>query len=245
MRASSRSFLAFFTILAGTALAGSIASVGCGGSVDEPPAQPDTAPVDTGITIIDSTADTGTTMMDAEKTYDVPGSLFDATIPDVAFEGGKTSGGCYACTLSKCKSEVEVCDKDPRCRGLFLCLVTECGGSTMDFGCAFGCGAKFDVSSLTDPVVGKAQAVGTCVQNKCADDCPAGAMMGDAGKTDAAKADAVTTDVASESGMAFMSSAGPAGGAKSYHMDPELGAALLEISRQMAGREDLVRAFSH
>lgn len=256
MRARTNPWLAVLTILAGGALAVSFSTVGCGGGVEQTPATTDTGGADTGITIVDSTKpDTGTPMMDSEKTYDVPGSLFDATVPDVEFEGGKTSGGCYACTLDKCKSEVEVCDKDPRCRGLFLCVLTECAGSFTDFGCAAGCAFKFDVTGLSDPVIGKAQAVGNCVQNKCSDKCPNPPMAGDAGsdapKTDAPKpADAVSDgETGAMGGMGFKF-AGSAGGAKDLQsVDPRVVEVLMSIAATFEAapeaRDQMIQLFKH
>lgn len=247
MRARTKPFLAFFTILAGAALAGSVTSVGCGGSVDEQPAQPDTAPVDTGITIIDTTpADTGTPMMDSEMTYDVPGSLFDATVPDVVFEGGKTSGGCYACTLDKCKAEVAECDKDPRCRGLFLCVLTDCAGSFTDFGCAAGCAFKFGVTGLSDPIIGKAQAVGGCVNMQCSAECPAPPAMGDGGMDGSAVSDAMKAEVG---GSGFKSSLPSAGGAKDLQtIDPKVVEVLMDLGNSFhtpAARDEMAKHFSH
>ncbi len=235
-------FLAFFTVVAGAALAASVTSVGCGGSVDEPTAQPDTAPVDTGITIIDTTpADTGTPMKDSEVTYDVPGSLFDASVPDVVLDGGKTSGACYGCTLDKCKTEVAECDKDARCRGLFLCVLTDCAGSFTDFGCAAGCAFKFGVTGLSDPIIGKAQAIGTCVQNKCTAECPAPPMMGDGG----APSDAMKTEVG---GMGFKSSLPSAGSKNLQSVDPKVVDVLMDLGNSFhtpAARDEMAKHFSH
>ena len=183
-------------------------------------------------------------LVDSEMTYDVPGSLFDASIPDVAFEGGKTAAGCYGCALKSCKSEAEACDADPRCRGLFLCVVTDCAAAFTDFACALGCAGKFGVTGLGDPVIGKVQTLGTCVQGKCAADCPSvpdGGMMGGDAPSD------VKTD--GMSGMSFKF-AGPGGGAKDLQsIDPKVGDVLMNVAATFrslpASRAELVQHFTH
>lgn len=174
-------------------------AVGCGGKSQDGPELPpeDTGAVDTGIAVIEAGKDSGGTDTGAAKdTGDVPGSLFDATLPDIAFEGGKTVGGCYDCTKTQCKDELTKCDADPRCRGLTLCILVECGGSTTDTTCLFGCALKYDVTSPTDPVASLALGVANCTQSKCTDKCP---TAPDAGAD--AKAD-VKTDGASVEGGA-------------------------------------------
>ncbi len=178
-------------------------TVGCGSKTEE-------APAETGVVIVDSTSpdtrpvDTGTAPVDSEMQYDVPGSLFDATIPDVVFEGGKTAQGCYDCTTDKCKAQLQECDKDARCRGVLLCVLVDCAGKFTDQACVIGCAFGFGVMSLSDPIVGKLQTVAACNQSNCADVCPA--APGDAGPApdtkpaadaaDSAIADSTATDSA-------------------------------------------------
>lgn len=180
-------WLAVLTMFAGSALIVSSTTVGCGGKTDEP----GTAPADTGISIVtdagaDSTADTTTpkdtapVVEDTAEAFDVPGSIYDAVFPDVVFEGGKSTATCVACAGKECKKELDACDADPRCRGLLLCVLTDCAGSFTDFSCAAGCAFKFGVSGLGDPVIGKVQDVGTCINSKCTADCPS-APGGDGG----------------------------------------------------------------
>jgi len=208
----SNSWLAVLTMLAGGVFAVAVTTAGCGGKTDEPGT---TAPEDTGVVIVtdagaDTSApkDTSTPMVDSAETYDVPGSIYDAVFPDVVFEGGKSTGTCVACAGKECKKELDTCDADPRCRGLLLCVLTDCAGSFTDFSCAAGCAFKFGVSGLGDPVIGKVQDVGTCINAKCTADCPA--APGDAGapKVDAstadAKADATSTDGGSAETGAYM-----------------------------------------
>ncbi|MBI2389058.1 MAG: hypothetical protein HYV09_05515 [Deltaproteobacteria bacterium] len=244
----SNPWLAVVSVLAGGALAVAASTAGCGGKTDDPGV---TGPVDTGVTIVDSSAtdtgavkDTYTPPVDAEKTYDVPGSLFDAVIPDVVFEGGKTAGQCVACAGTQCKSEVEACDKDPRCRGLFLCVLTRCGASSTDYMCLLGCAGEYDVSSPSDPVVGKAMNVADCARTKCASECPA--PPGDGGAGDA-KADAKSdaTGDAAETGayMIFPSGAKPA-----MSIDPRVLEVLQSVSDAFANaelREGAIQELSH
>lgn len=220
MRARTNPWLALITIITGASIAVA-ATPGCGSKTDEGNVTPNP---DTGLSIQDDTsvkdttpADTGSTVVDSDKQYDVPGSLFDAVIPDVTFDGGKTAAGCFDCTTDKCKAEVEACDADPRCRGLVLCAMTDCAGSFSDYGCLFGCASKFDVMGTSDPIIPKAMAVGQCVQKECSAACPlppdSGMMGGDA------KAD--TKDAVSDSmdGSAFMIF--PNGGS-AKHVDPKV-----------------------
>lgn len=248
MRAGSNRWLALLTILGGAVVAVGLSASGCGGSVDEPATTADTGAADTGsITVVDSSKpDTGTVMTDSAMEYDVPGSLFDATVPDVVFEGGKTAGGCYGCVLDKCKKEVETCDKDPRCRGLFLCLLTDCAGSFTDVGCAFGCAAKFGVMSASDPVIGEVQPLGTCAQNKCSADCPAPPEAGP--PSDAPKE--ASSDAPSDTkvdGSAFMIYPDKSG--KNMSIDPRVGEILMSVVARFDGlptvRDELIHQFSH
>jgi hypothetical protein len=256
MRARSNRWLALLTILSGAVVAVGLTASGCGGSVDEPgTSNPDTGSDTGSITVVDTAkADTGTVMSDSEMMYDVPGSLFDATVPDVVFEGGKTAAGCYGCALSSCKKEAEECDKDPRCRGLFLCVLTDCGASFTDFGCAAGCAFKFGVMGLSDPVIGKVQALGTCVQNKCTAECPEVPETGgsDAPKTDAPKADApseASADAVAD-GSAFMIFPDKSGDPKAMKsIDPRVLDVLQTLKTTFDGapvaRQDLIKQFSH
>lgn len=179
----------FLGLLVSAGVVGAIA-VGCGGKSQDGPELPpeDTGTVDTGVAVIEAGKDSGTDTGSAAKdTGDVPGSLFDASIPDVAFEGGKTSGACYDCIKDKCSAELTKCDADARCRGLTLCLLVECGGSTTDTTCLFGCALKYDVTSPSDPVATLALGVANCSQSKCTEKCPSAPDAGPADvKTDAA-----------------------------------------------------------
>ncbi len=171
-------------------------AVGCGGKSQDGPELPpeDTGAVDTGIAVIEAGKDSGSAdSSTAKDTGDVPGSLFDATLPDIAFEGGKTVGGCYDCTKTLCKDELTKCDADPRCRGLTLCILVECGGSTTDTTCLFGCALKYDVTSPTDPVASLALGVANCTQAKCTDKCPTAPDAGADAKSDV-KTDSATVE---------------------------------------------------
>lgn len=242
----SNPWLAVVSILAGGALAMAASTTGCGGKTDDPGV---TGPVDTGISIVDSAVgdtgavkDTYTPPVDAEKTYDVPGSLFDAVIPDVVFEGGKTASQCVACTGTQCKTEVEACDKDARCRGLFLCVLTKCGASSSDYMCLLGCAGDYDVTSPSDPVVGKAMDVADCARTKCADECPA--PPGDGGATGDAKAD--TKSDASGDASAYMIF--PSGAKPAMSIDPRVLEVLQSVSDSFANaelREGVIQKLSH
>lgn len=189
MRRSNLS-LSVLTMLAGGLFVVAANTAGCGGKTDEP----STEPTDTGVSIVtdagpDTSApvDTGTPMVDSGTTWDVPGSLYDADIPDIIFDGGTSAASCVGCAGRECKKEVDACDSDPQCRGLLLCALTKCGGSTTDLSCLMGCLGEYGVG-FSDPVVGTVYAVGTCVQKKCTSDCPVPADAG-APKPDA-KSDA-------------------------------------------------------
>ncbi|MGZ3420239.1 MAG: hypothetical protein ACXVEE_20360 [Polyangiales bacterium] len=198
------------TVCTGGLLAAVVLSAGCGGkSEDAPVVETDTGS-DTGIVIVKDTStpvDTGTAVEDAPEGFDVPGSLFDAEIPDITLEGGYTVKGCYDCTLDKCKTEVAACDKDERCRGLLLCALTTCS-SFSDTACLFGCAVMFGVTSPSDPIVATLQSVGSCNQKNCSASCPGipdAGGGGDASKSDATKSDGATaTDGSTGDAMAMM-----------------------------------------
>jgi len=245
MRARSNPWLALIAIMTGGAIAVLSTTAGCGSKADEGTV----TPADTGspglVDAKDSSAqpDTKTTPMDTEIQYDVPGSLFDASLPDVTFEGGKTLGGCYNCTTDQCKAEVAACDSEPRCRGLVLCILTKCGGNVSDFGCALGCGSEYGVSSLSDPVATKGFAVGQCVQSKCKDECP---IPSDGGTASDAKAE-VASDVSADGSETSAFMIFPKSGNKP--MDPELALKLQELAQTLGAmpseaRANLVDTFS-
>ena len=180
-------WLGAVTLLAGSALATTIVGAGCGGKTNDAGTTPDP---DTGTVVDSAVADTkpaadtavppkdttppkpDTTGVDTEPSYDAPGSLFDAVIPDVVFDGGKTAAGCYDCATAKCHDELAACDSDSRCRGFLLCVLVVCKGSTTDTTCLLGCASDYDVMSFSDPIVKKVQAIVGCQQANCKDVCP-------------------------------------------------------------------------
>ena len=205
-------WLTALTLFAGSFLALSSTALGCGGKTNET-----TPPVtDTGISIVTDTGaapdtttppkDTAPVVEDTAEAFDVPGSIYDVEFPDVVFEGGKSTATCVDCAKVQCKKELDACDADPRCRGLLLCVLTDCAGKFSDFTCAAGCAFKFGVSGLGDPVVGKVQSVGTCINGKCTSECPSAPTGVDAGapKPDAAPSDAVVVDAAKAETGAYM-----------------------------------------
>lgn len=252
MRARSNPWLALIAIMTGGAIAVLSTTAGCGSKADEGTV----TPPDTGnlglVDAKDSSAqpDTKPAPMDTEIQYDVPGSLFDANIPDMTFEGGKTLSGCYDCTTDQCKAEVAKCDAEPRCRGLVLCILTKCGGNVSDFGCALGCGSEYGVSSLSDPVATNGLAVGQCVQNKCKDACP---IPTDGGAPTDARTDAptdATTDATTDGSETSAFMIFPNGANKpAQSMDPELALKLTELAQTLGtlpaeARANLLDTFS-
>ncbi|MEO7094849.1 MAG: hypothetical protein ABI175_16440 [Polyangiales bacterium] len=229
----------FFGVLAvcggAIGLVGAFAG-GCGGGVDTPAGTPDTGVADTligtdGPVILDGSKDTADASKPppdtAETHYDAPGTLFDVEIPDLSFDGGTTAKGCYDCTLANCKDEVAACDKDERCRGIVLCITVRCAGDTTDFGCALGCATEFGVSSPSDPVAGKALAVGQCTQDHCGDKCPIPGGT-DAGPADTKKAETSTAEAGGDSASSFKSAI-PSGAPMST--DPKM----IELAKQLSG----------
>lgn len=234
-------WLGFVTVLAGGVITAASLAVGCGGKTDEPG---ETTPADTGVGIVESgpdtsaPKDTGSVEVDSGSS----GSIYDAVIPDIAFGDGKTSGGCVACAGKECKKELDACDADPKCRGLFLCVLTECAGSFTDYSCAIGCGIKFGVTSLSDPVLGLAQDVGVCLNSKCSADCPSAPSGGDGGTADAPKSDAATSD-ASETGAYMIF---PAAEKHLRSIDPRVLDVLSSaVPTSAEARAALVERFSH
>lgn len=242
-----RSWLGVVTFGLGALLATSALAAGCGGKGDDGSSTADTGTtadvggIDT--TLVDSGKDTATATdtkpaVDSTVTYDAPGSLFDAVIPDVVFEGGGSSGACYDCTKAKCAAELTTCDADVRCRGLALCVLIDCKASTTDFACLLGCGTSYGVTSLTDPIVGEAQAIATCTQKNCAADCPAIPGGGDGGTTTDASTDAAKSDASADAADGTPAKAGgqlgstpkTTAGAGETPVDPEV----VEVLRQFA-----------
>lgn len=172
----------------------SMASSGCGGSESSGTTDTDSGPGDTTPAKDTAVADTkpeaapDTTVDDTTKVYDAPGSLFDAVIPDIAFEGDVTAAGCYDCTLTHCHDQVATCDKDPRCRGFLLCVLINCKASTTDTACLVGCAGDYDVT-LGDPIIGTMTNILSCTQANCKKECPVVVLDGgvDAKPTDAPK----------------------------------------------------------
>ena len=197
---------------AGLVLAGAAVAGGCGGSESGGSETTDTGTPDTGVVADTSKPDTtpaettSETPADTTKEYDAPGSLFDADIPDIVFDGDVTAVGCYDCTTTQCHDQVAECDKDVRCRGTLLCILTTCT-SFSDTTCALGCAGEYDVTA-TDPILGTLLGIGTCVRNKCADSCPAlpgggdatpppDASPGDGGSGEASSGEAGSADAGS------------------------------------------------
>ena len=239
------------------ALSLSVLAGGCGGKTnDQAPADDtDTGIVDSGTVAPDTTpADTAkpdttppkpdTSDLDTEPTYDAPGSLFDVDIPDVVFEGGKTAAACYACTEKNCHDELAACDKDVRCRGLSLCVLIDCKGSTTDLGCLAGCASSYDVTSFSDPVAAKALAIANCTRSKCAGDCPSVPLPGDGG-TDSATTDSTSTDTGSTPDAAVRDAspaATPPHKAPPMSIDPQLIEALQSFCAAFEGDPEAKRA---
>ncbi len=249
-----RSWLGLVTFGAGALIAVSAVGAGCGGKSEDAPSSTDTGTtVDSGggvdTTVADSAKDTAVApdskpAVDSTVTYDAPGSLFDASIPDVVFEGGGSSGACYDCTKAKCKDELTKCDADVRCRGLALCILIDCKGSTTDTTCLFGCAASYGVSSPSDPIVSEALAIGNCTQKNCGADCPAiPGGGGDGGTTtDAAKTDSASSDGSADTPPAakfdhFGATPKTTPGAGEQSIDPALADALHDFAASFSGVE--------
>ena len=224
-------------LISGAVLGAATVAGGCGGKTDDvAPGTTDSGP---DIALVETPADTGgpkdtgKVVDDSAKAYDVPGSLFDVTIPDVDFGDGVTSGGCYDCTKKNCSKELAACDADPRCRGMALCVLIDCKGSTTDTACLFSCAGKFDVTGLSDPIVPLVQAIGTCTQANCKALCPAPPTAGDSGTKDSGKADGTSTESGStEVGSAETgTSLPPAPGKPPGSPTPAAAAAKMSIDR--------------
>ncbi len=222
-------------------------SAGCGGKTDEPPATP--PPTDSGseISVVDSTADTGPkdtgSKPDTAVSYDVPGSIFDAPIPDVELDGVSIPK-CVDCLKTKCKSELETCDADPKCRGLTLCVLIDCKGSFTDTTCLFGCAGKFGVTGFDDPVVPKVMAIGDCSNKNCKAECPApdaGPPPSDGGPKDGATESGSADGSGGSGGFSPSpgSPASPKSFAKAMSIDPRVIEVLQSLCMSMDGDPDL------
>lgn len=249
MRARPR-FASAATLAAVGTLVASAFAVGCGSkesSVDTTPA--DTGVVDSGtdtsVAMDTGPKDTGTPPVDSGAMYDVPGSLFDVEVPDVQFEGGTSAKTCYDCMTTKCKDEVGVCDADPQCRGIVLCLLSDCAGSFTDLGCAFGCAAMYGVTSPSDPVATEALGVAQCVQKNCTSACP---VPADAGPKTDAKSDGTSaeTAIAEAGGMAFKFQYAPEKAASfkvaPESIDPQVGVMLQSLRESLLSSPEISQA---
>ncbi|GAC1352111.1 MAG: hypothetical protein NVS3B20_03010 [Polyangiales bacterium] len=233
---------------AAIALILSACGIGCGGKTEQTTGATD-AGGESAIIITDGsdretaigTNETGAPNDDASATFDVPGSLFDAPIPDISFGDGLTAAGCYDCTKANCTAEVTACDSDPRCRGLALCVLIDCKSSTSDFTCLLGCAGKFGVTSPSDPTATKVLSIATCSGAKCKDKCPS-LGAGDAGKSEASSGESGTSDVAPKMML-------PAPPENFSSIDPRVGVTLQSFAAAFDGdptlASGLIDALSH
>jgi hypothetical protein len=223
------------SIVAGAGCVVAVSTTGCGGKTDEQPAVVDSGD-DTGIVIVETGPETAAdAATDVEEPVPDSPSLFELgdAIPDTTFDGGVTAKGCYDCTTDQCKSEVEACDGDRKCRFLFGCLLTECGGQITDQSCLLGCAVTAGVTSQNDPAVRKIFPIFECNQGKCSDACPAlpgGPDAGPDARPDAtgdaaADAPADTADADSAASMSF----------STPQIENTIDPALIEILRKVNG----------
>ena len=237
MRARSTRWLGALTVLAGTVLAASALAAGCGGKTDEE--NPGTQPQpDTGVTIVDSAPDTGSapdTSTSPDTGGSGGGSIFDAEMPDITFDGGTTAKGCYDCTITECKSQVEACDADDKCRTLFVCAFSSCLEDLSDFGCLASCAFSAGVTNPSDPAVQKALDIIECNQAECSAACPEIPDAGTGGDAASEAAVDATADAADGSSSSFMS-AKPSF-AKAESLDPKLMDALVKINTSISSPE--------
>ena len=204
---------------AGLVLATSMMAGGCGGSESGGGETVDTG-TDTGVAA-DTAKDTAPADTKPEvapdtgpvSNYDAPGSLFDAVIPDVVFDGDVTAAGSYDCTLAHCHDQVAACDKDERCRGFLLCVLVDCKASFTDTTCLFGCAGEYDVTGLSDPIVGEVRDILTCSGGACASECPAVPL--DGGFDATPPPDGATDDAGA--GEASSGEVGPGEAGTAYH----------------------------
>lgn len=170
----------FFLFLTAACSVGAGAAVqACGGSSDSSTPTADAAP-ETATPMDASVKDTfAPDVFDArppcDPNKDILKDIPDAQIPD----SSATVGQCIGCVASKCKSEVDDCKKD-------------CSRSTSDLGCqdlaaeALKCyAAKHDFfmcaggfTGAKNPTQGIGIALGSCVAQRCQDECgvPEGGM---------------------------------------------------------------------
>jgi hypothetical protein len=237
-------------LVAGGAVLGVASSAGgCGGSTTEPAATPDTTPV----VVLDSSTDGGkdtkdSTVEDTTESYDVPGSIFDAPIPDVIIDGVSLPL-CVDCLRTKCTSELTACDADPKCRGLTLCVLIECKGSFTDTGCLLTCAGKYGVTSPADPVVPMALAIGDCSNKNCKSECPTpeGGVPLDSGPKDSGKDATAEASMGGGGGGSFESP--KAYSYKGMSIDPKVIDALQSLAIGLDGdpalKQSAIDALSH
>jgi hypothetical protein len=82
---------------------------------------------------------------------------------------------CIQCAEDLCEAEMTVCDG--QCQALITCAVDECGGG-QDIACiSASCGSCLGAAT-------RAQDVGSCLQQNCADVCPVAPPQSDEGPVD-------------------------------------------------------------
>jgi hypothetical protein len=160
----------FLTCVAGTLLAAGFGIQACGGSSDSTPAGGDAAPEAGPDTSVKETG--GPDVFDARPPCD-PNKDILKDIPDASIaDGASSTGACLGCATTKCADEIDDCKKD-------------CSRSTTDLGCQdlagkalecyaktqdiFTCAGKF--ASVPNPTRGIGIALGSCVGQKCKDEC--------------------------------------------------------------------------
>jgi len=90
-------------------------------------------------------------------------SCLDTQCPNECGGGSAVADACDTCVESSCAAEVSACDGDPSCTGLW-----DCYSQCQDDACIATCETQF-AAGMT-----KSEAVDTCAENKCPNECPEG-----------------------------------------------------------------------
>jgi hypothetical protein len=160
----------FLTCVAATCVAAGFGIQACGGTSESGPAAD--AATERAAEAGPKDSSTGPDVFDARPPCD-PNKDPLKDIPDAAIaDGASSTGACLGCATAKCSDEIDDCKKDCSrsvtdlgCQDL-AGKALECYAKTQDI---FTCAGKF--ATVPNPTRGIGIALGTCVGQKCQDEC--------------------------------------------------------------------------
>ena len=160
-------------LLTGSVATAAVLILACGGSSQVPPG----STADSGADSTTPTGDSSTSdsslddggAEDAMCTFDA--DLNTADPADAALnDAGASVGACLGCAKTNCEAQVNACNKDCSCNGVFACLfgcLGSVGGSLLV--CYETCGGSLSLSNANTAEIGLVE----CAAKSCATECAA------------------------------------------------------------------------